>query len=109
MAVAPARCREVTLEDSHDLPWPDPDKVQRWWRANAHRFSSGERHLLGRPLDDGAIWHALHAGSQRQRRLAALHLALRHPGRRTFSTDAPAPDQRRCLAAGLDAWLARER
>jgi uncharacterized protein (TIGR02270 family) len=95
----------VSLEDSHDLPWPDPGKAQPWWRANAHRFAGGERYLLGRPVDDAQIWRALHTGTQRQRRLAALHLALRHPGRCTFATDAPAPAQRRWLAAGLDAWL----
>jgi hypothetical protein len=79
--------------------------VQRWWRANAHRFSSGERYLLGRRLDDTQVWRALHTGTQRQRRLAALHLARRHPGHCTFPTEAPVAKQRRWLAAGLDAWL----
>ncbi len=70
---------EVEFDPDEDLPWPDPVLVQAWWEANATRFPSGARHLLGRFLSPEACEHALAAGFQRQRRAGAHELALAHP------------------------------
>lgn len=66
----------VAMDPDEDLPWPEPDLAEEWWRTNAGRFTPGTRHLLGRPLDEAACETAWRAGFQRQRRAAAHELAV---------------------------------
>ena len=85
----------VGLDPDANLPWPDPTLIQPWWQANATRFATGTRHLLGRPIDEPACHHALTTGFQRQRRAAALEPALLRPDHVLFNWRQPARTQQR--------------
>jgi uncharacterized protein (TIGR02270 family) len=87
----------VAMDEDEDLPWPDADRVMRWWDAQGDRFPEGSRHFLGHPVDETACRDALRHGFQRQRVAAADHLALLRPGQPLFPTSAPERRQRRLL------------
>ncbi|MBB6408623.1 TIGR02270 family protein [Mesorhizobium sangaii] len=61
------------------LPWPDRSKIIQWWRQNEANFSRGNRYLLGRQLAAGNLEAVFATGAQRQRRAAALEMALATP------------------------------
>jgi uncharacterized protein (TIGR02270 family) len=61
------------------LPWPDARLVRGWWEREGRRLAPGARHLLGRPIEAVACLAAWERGTQRQRRAAALELALAAP------------------------------
>lgn len=65
-------------EDEH-LPWPNSEKVTMFWQTLKHRFESGRRYLLGRPVSAGHVRWVFQHGYQRQRRAAALEWALLEP------------------------------
>jgi uncharacterized protein (TIGR02270 family) len=66
---------DVAMDPDDGLPWPDPAKVEAWWRT--HRtLTRRVRHLGGRPLDRESCLAVLRAGNQSQRRAAAYELAL---------------------------------
>jgi uncharacterized protein (TIGR02270 family) len=88
----------VALDPDTGLPWPDPEKVRVWWRANQHRFQGGQRYFMGQPPNPDTCQRVLREGYQRQRVAAALYLALLRPGTPLFPTAAPAWRQRRWLA-----------
>lgn len=88
---------DVSLDPDDGLMWADQDKVHRWWTANAERFSAGHRHFLGARIATEHCGRVLAKGFQRQRILAAHHLALLAPGTPLFNTTAPAWRQRRAL------------
>jgi uncharacterized protein (TIGR02270 family) len=67
---------DVALDPDEDLPWPDPEALQHWWRENAGRFSDGEQYFLGRPACNEVYADALSTARQRARRVAAAALAL---------------------------------
>lgn len=87
----------VALDPDEDLPWPDPERVAAWWAAHQGEFQAGRRYLLGRPIEPGHLRQVLLTGYQRQRRAAALELALREPAAALFETRAPALRQRMLL------------
>lgn len=82
---------DVALDPDEHLPWPDRARVEAWWAREGGGLARGTRHLLGRPVDAEACARAWAEGFQRQRRAAALELALLEP------------------AAPLRAWRARVR
>ncbi|MFO1199073.1 MAG: hypothetical protein U1E86_19110 [Burkholderiaceae bacterium] len=88
----------VETDPDDGLPWPDPDKVDAWWRANSHRFPAGRRFFMGRPPAVDHCVKVLAEGRQRQRIAAAHWRCLLAPGTPLFPTDAPAWRQRRRLA-----------
>jgi uncharacterized protein (TIGR02270 family) len=88
----------VDIDPDEGLPWPDPDKVQRWWNANKSRFQAGERYFMGAPVTRARCIEVLKTGYQRQRILAAHYLCLLDPGTPLFNTSAPAWRQQRLLA-----------
>lgn len=88
----------VDMDPDEGLPWPDPDKVEKWWGANAHRFQKGTRYFVGAPVTREHCIHVLKTGYQRQRILAAHYLCLLEPGTPLFNTSAPAWRQQRLLA-----------
>lgn len=67
------------IEQDEDLPWPDADGVATWWRRHGAQFTSGHRYILGRAATTDWLAHVLAVGTQRQRRAAALELALIDP------------------------------
>lgn len=89
---------DVGMDPDDGLPWPDVERVNRWWEANAGRFTAGERHFMGQPPTPPACVEVLKQGYQRQRVLAAFHRSLLQPGTALFEWRAPAPRQQRALA-----------
>jgi uncharacterized protein (TIGR02270 family) len=88
----------VDMDPDEGLPWPDPDKIEKWWAANAHRFQPGVRYFMGAPVTKPHCIDVLKNGYQRQRILAAHYLCLLEPGTPLFNTSAPAWRQQRLLA-----------
>ena len=80
---------DVAMDEDEDLPWPDPALVQKWWQANAHEFTAGQRYLVGKPITAEHCRYVLLSGFQRQRQAAALELALMRPDAPLFETRAP--------------------
>jgi len=89
---------DVDMDPDDDLSWPDPERIQQWWVANAARFQSGTRYFIGRPVTHDHCVRVLVTGTQRQRMLAANYLCLIAPGTPLFNTAAPAWRQNRLLA-----------
>lgn len=91
---------DVGLDDDESLPWPDVAKVERWWSANAARFTGiAAPVFMGRSAhDEAALVDVLRHGRQRQRHHAAWLLGLRRPGTPLFPVSAPVPRQLALLA-----------
>jgi uncharacterized protein (TIGR02270 family) len=88
----------VDMDPDDGLPWPDVEKVQRWWMENRARFATGVRTFMGEPLSTESCQKVLRTGYQRQRRIAALHLSLQNPNSIMFECRAPASRQLRRLS-----------
>jgi len=89
---------DVAMDPDDGLPWPDPERVQRWWSANQARFVAGTRYFMGEPLSRELCVRVLKEGFQRQRIAAAEYLCLLQPGTPLFNTAAPAWRQQRLLS-----------
>jgi uncharacterized protein (TIGR02270 family) len=89
---------DVEMDADDGLPWPDPERVQRWWNGNGARFTAGTRFFVGAPITPANCASVLKTGYQRQRELAARHLCLMQPGTPLFNTSAPVWRQQRLLA-----------
>jgi uncharacterized protein (TIGR02270 family) len=87
----------VEMDPDENLPWPDREKLTKWWRKHRDRFDSGTRYLVGRPMTIEWLNHVLRNGYQRQRVAAALELAIRQPGTPLFEVRAPGWRQRQLL------------
>jgi uncharacterized protein (TIGR02270 family) len=74
----------VALDEEHGLPWPDPEKLARWWSANRARFNAGTAYFLGSSKASTDWLSALSNAFQHQRRSAALELGLRQPTQAMF-------------------------
>lgn len=91
---------DVSLDEDGDLPWPDTAKITAWWqRQGALQARAGERLFMGEPPTAALAARVLREGTQRQRAHAARLACLLAPGRPMFPYAAPAPRQRRRLAA----------
>ena len=88
---------DVALDPDEDLAWPAPDRLAQWWVDHRAAYAPGTRYLCGRPIDADGCHAVLAGGLQRQRRAAALELALLEPARPVFNTSAPARRQRELL------------
>lgn len=88
----------VDLDADEGLMWPDSQKVEAWWAANAGRFQKRQRYFMGAPVTWEHCLDVLKHGYQRQRILAAHYLCLLNPGTPLFNTSAPAWRQQRLLA-----------
>lgn len=88
----------VDMDPDEGLPWPDVERIERWWATNGGRFQKGQRYFMGAPVTREHCIHVLKHGYQRQRILAAHHLCLLEPGTPLFNTSAPAWRQQRLLA-----------
>src|SRR5262249_46995307 len=88
----------VALDEDDRLPWPDPAKVGEWWMKNKARFSVGTAYFLGQPKASADWLGALSDAFQRQRRAAALELAIRQPDKAMFEVRARGRLQRQLLA-----------
>jgi uncharacterized protein (TIGR02270 family) len=68
----------TALDADEDLPWPDPGAVAGWWEEIRATLPTGPL-FLGRASTSEAWCVGLAEGYQRQRRAAALHIALADP------------------------------
>jgi uncharacterized protein (TIGR02270 family) len=89
----------VDMDQGDDLPWPDLERIERWWAQNSARFVAGQRYFVGAPVTREQGIEVLRTGYQRQRILAAQHLCLLEPGSVLFEWRAPAWRQSQVLAA----------
>lgn len=80
---------DVALDPDEDLPWPEPDRIRKWWTENGKGLTAGGRYLAGRQVSADHCRRVLAGGFQRQRISAALELTLMEPGRPLFETRAP--------------------
>lgn len=88
----------IERDEDDDLPWPDAEKIGKWWAANTSRFASGTRYFMGQPLSGEHCTVTLRDGFQRQRSFAAVLRCLLAPGSKLFNTHAPAWRQHRQLS-----------
>jgi uncharacterized protein (TIGR02270 family) len=88
---------DVAMDLDEELPWPDHHKISQWWDMNQERFTSGERYLTGSPITHEHCLKVLKNGYQRQRRAAAIELALLNPEQPLFNTSATAKHQMQLL------------
>lgn len=74
---------EDHLELSADqfLPVPDADAMTTAWRTQQDAWVAGQRYFLGKPIERTHLEHIYANGRQRQRRAAAMELALADPQR----------------------------
>lgn len=79
----------VDMDPDEDLPWPQPQLIDQWWRTHRGELQDGTRHLLGKPMSLEWLQDVLRNGMQRQRAAAALELAMRQPGQPLFEVRAP--------------------
>jgi uncharacterized protein (TIGR02270 family) len=84
---------DVELDDDEDLPWPNPETIQQWWNANKSEFTLGTRYLNGMPISNKTCQSVLTEGTQRQRKAAALELALMNDNAVLFETSAVGKQQ----------------
>lgn len=69
----------VDLNDDERLPFPDADKIASVWQQYQQQFIPGQRYFMGRVMDAEHLATIYASGNQRQRRAAALELALLQP------------------------------
>ncbi len=87
----------VDMDPDEDLPWPNPQLIEKWWFAHRLEFTNGTRYLCGRPMTIESLNQVLRTGKQRPRRAAAIELAIRQPGTPLFNTSAPGFRQQQLL------------
>ncbi|MBT2971033.1 MAG: TIGR02270 family protein [Candidatus Thiodiazotropha sp. (ex Ctena orbiculata)] len=90
---------DVAMDPDEELPWPDYQRVSEWWSRNEAKFTEGERYLCGYPITRDSCLHVLKNGYQRQRRAAAIELALIDQSEPLFNCSAKARDQMRLLGS----------
>jgi uncharacterized protein (TIGR02270 family) len=101
MAAGPTEDPEdgnVSLDPDEDLPVPDPVLIAAWWQRHQHHFQPNTRYLSGKPVSLPHCEDILKTGKQRQRRAAALELALMQPATPLFDTRAVGKLQQRRLS-----------
>lgn len=85
------------LDSDEDLPWPDPELIRQWWNINSARFDLNTRYLMGKPISYENCLSVLKEGMQRQRKAAAMEIALMGNDSVLFETSAIGMRQQRKL------------
>ena len=80
---------DVAMDADEELPWPNPDRLEAWWRGRENELSAGTRYLFGRPMGSEWLAHVLRHGNQGARAAAAVELCLRSRGQPLFEVRAP--------------------
>jgi uncharacterized protein (TIGR02270 family) len=81
-----AESEDVSLDPDENLIWPDPDRIEAWWKAGAAKFQSAHRYLKGREITAGFL-PTVHAYEKlSDRAAAALELAIQQPNRPIYET-----------------------
>mgnify|MGYP001240496934 CR=1 FL=1 len=79
----------VEMDPDEDLPWPNPQLIEKWWFTHRLQFTNGTRYLCGQPMTIESLNQVLRTGRQRQRTAGAIELAIRQSGTRLFNRSAP--------------------
>ena len=79
---------EVDMDRDEELSWPDSAAIAAWWGEHQSGYPTGERLLCGAPVDRNQCMRILRSGFQRQRRAAAMELALIDANGPLFNTSA---------------------
>ena len=88
---------DVAMDADEDLPWPEQSLIQAWWEKNNNNFRAGTRYFIGKPITVEHCQQVLNTGFQRQRRAAALELALLQKDVPLFNTSASGFRQQQLL------------
>ncbi|MCG7986360.1 MAG: TIGR02270 family protein [Candidatus Thiodiazotropha weberae] len=88
---------EVALDPDEELVWPDQQKISDWWSSQQGRFNAGGRYLNGAQITREQCIEVLKKGYQRQRRAAAMELAIFDQQQPLFNTSATAIRQSQLL------------
>lgn len=67
---------DISMDDDERLPFPHAANIASIWQDYQHRFIPGQRYLMGQPIGIKHLAGLFKTASQRQRRAAALELAL---------------------------------
>lgn len=70
---------DISLSDDERLPFPNVEKIAAVWQRYQQRFIPGRRYFMGQLLNSEHLFTIYASGNQRQRRAAALELALSQP------------------------------
>jgi uncharacterized protein (TIGR02270 family) len=87
----------VDMDPDEELVWPDQQKISDWWSSQQNRFSNGGRYLNGSQITREHCIDVLKNGYQRQRRAAAVELAIFEQQQPLFNTSATAKRQSQLL------------
>ena len=49
----------VEMDPDENLPWPNPDLIQKWWSNHRSNFQSGTRYLIGKPIAEDWLQQVL--------------------------------------------------
>jgi uncharacterized protein (TIGR02270 family) len=79
---------DVALDQDEDLPWPNIEAISHWWREHQDDFQPGMRLMCGECVTRAQCLQILRNGYQRQRRAAALELAMFDRDQSLFNTSA---------------------
>ena len=85
------------LGDDEALVIPDPEKMAAWYESNHQHFTPGQRLICGKPISAEHLNKVLRSGQQRQRRSAAIDLAIINRGTPLFETRARGQAQLKAL------------
>jgi uncharacterized protein (TIGR02270 family) len=69
----------VAMNEDDRLPFPDVDKIAAVWQKYQQRFVAGQRYIMGKHPSSDHLTDIFNNGNQRQRKAAALELALLVP------------------------------
>jgi len=86
-----------------DLPLPDPEAIERWWRDHRDRLGGPARLLLGRLFSPSSLRRALEVAPLWRRHDLAMEITIRSRGKYHISTRAFSARQRRELGS-LQTW-----
>ena len=70
---------QVDMNEDDRLPFPDVDKIAAVWQKYQQRFVAGQRYFMGQNPNAEHLNNIFINGNQRQRKAAALELALLQP------------------------------
>lgn len=87
----------VDMDPDEDLPWPNPQLIEKWWFTHRVQFTNGARYLCGQLMTIESLNQVLRTGRQRQRTAAAIELAMRQPGIPLFNTSTSGFQQQALL------------
>jgi uncharacterized protein (TIGR02270 family) len=87
----------VEIDRDGHLPWPDPERIKKWWNEHSEEFCEGDRYLAGEKISIEGCSKVLSNGKQRQRYAAARELSVKNTSQPFFEVRAPGFRQQPCL------------